>query len=232
MKTKIILLLTTVSTLSLSAQENNRLDDIGKQYLPSIALIKADVENGKVTEINQETIDYYAKTIRLQTEMNLQLANRVFEIKKGGPVKFGEYLANATDISEEAKDLVSKICDPRSPVDETNYQDYYKGLVGDIEKTAISSGEKDMLLALNSIAYHVNMDRGAFKAGGVDNNHLWSNKDLCFVEGEGGAGYMDATTCVILSAGIGFIAGFQTCGLWCGIGGAVLFGVVAAVSLC
>ncbi len=226
------MLLTIGSTLSLSAQDNNRLDEIGKNYLPSLSMIKADVDNGKVTEINQETIDYYAQVIPLKGEMNMELANEMFDIKKGGPVKFEEFLANAKNISTEAKGFISKICNPKIAINEINYGKYYTNLVSDIEKTAISSQEKDMLLALNSLAFNVRGDGTELADGGTRINNIRNEEGLCYVESEGGSVYLTATECVILVAGVGFITGFQNCGFWCGVGGAVIFGVIAAISVC
>ncbi len=220
------MLLTMVSTLSLSAQENNRLNHIGEEFLPSMALIKTDIENGKITEINQETIDNYSKAISLKTEMNVELASHIYELKKGGPIKFEAFITEAEGISPESKDFILKIALPKTGMTKKNYQVHYTNLVNEIEKSEVSSAEKDMLLAYNSIAFNLKMNSVA------EVNNFSGDSNGCYVQGLDGEYNHEPAGCVALATGIGFVAGFQLCGLWCGVGGALVFGVIAAVNIC
>lgn len=231
MKTKMTMLLAMICTLSLSAQDNNRLNDIGKQFLPGLDIIKTDVEKGKVTEINQETVAHYKSVIPMQAEMNLDLASRLVKVRKAGNIKFDEFLANSKGVSLQAKRLLTKIAAPSAAIDQGNLLDYYREMVKEVEGSSVAASEKDMLLALNSIAFNVTKDGVNFN-GAKDIRKMNGATDDCFVTSPDGSGYLSPTACVILAASVGFVAGFQQCGLWCGVGAAVFMGVITAITVC
>ena len=87
----------------------------------------------------------------------------------------------------------------------------------EIKSAMITDQEKEMLLTLVAISYH--------SSASLSGRH-----NGCYVETNTYSGPVHPETCIAAAATAGFFIALPICGILCGLGGAIIGGVAAALS--
>ena len=220
MKRLNLALLAVHTMLALHAQKNNPYDVFGANYFSSIDIIASDISKSGFRGVDQSSLDFYNSLSLVKAKINPEVANAVYQaqIKKG--LKIGDVI-DQSKFSANTKNFLLKIhrnLDTYSPDEK---REYFEQLTGAVLKSDIITSEKDLTLKLISVANVAHQ-----------NNRVYRQPRGCYIEGPDDSGQASATTCVILAATAGAIMGTEICGVWCGVGGAIVFGVLTAIAVC
>ena len=168
---------------------------------------------------DQKSLDYYASLSSLQLKMNPDLAAKLYEVRNAKVLDVNQIIKNST-VSQMCQDFTLKILENVSNLNKEDKLKYFEKLSKDVKNSKLKEEEKSLNLMLISIAntsYESNRN----------------NRDKgCTVEGQYGPQHLDATECVLMGAAIGAYLGWEICGPWCAVGGAVLIGVITAIAVC
>ncbi len=223
---KCLLSIFFVFTVScLFAQANNPKNQDGINYVKSLKSTIEMYKQGTINDINEKTLALVQKNIPLKTEINVNLATGIIQTYKEKNINLNTLIKNSKQ-SENAKELAVKISTIPSG-SEFDITNYYSTITDNIALAKISEEEKSMLYSLNAVVYNVLLSD--IKTGFLSRDSGGGGCDIVGPEGSGSAG---ATACVALGAMAGFYMGFQACGFWCGLGGAVIVGVAVAIAVC
>ncbi|HRB30255.1 MAG TPA: hypothetical protein PK872_01980 [Ferruginibacter sp.] len=217
-----IFLLSGIQIISFS-QANNPYSGFGKNYEKGVSAIIADIKTNGFKGADQQSLNYYLSILPFQASMNTEAANSIYEIQKGKKLDFAATINNNPKISAESKKFTLKLVEYPASSGISDIERYFIGLTNEIINSEIVENEKTVLLHLSDIAYNSATQQAANPNGKEGN---------CEIFGPNGSGPISSAICIIGSAAIGFWAGFELCGTWCGIGGAVVFGVLAAITVC
>ena len=218
MKNIILYLLAIVIWSDSFAQSNNPYNDMGKKYFESVNKIVGDIKENGFKGNDQKSLDYYASLSSIQLKMNPALAAKLYEINSK-PLNPAEIIKNST-ISQQSKDFSLKTISvpEKLNIDETTK--YFENLSREVKNSKISEQEKSLNLMLISVANYSSQNR--------DNN----DSKGCSIETERGTKYLEPWECVAVGATIGAFIGYNICGPWCAVGGAVVLGVIIAIAVC
>ncbi len=197
------------------AQQNNPYNKRGVDYFTSLGIIKADFNAGMVKEINQESINKYAKLLPLQHKASVELSAQIIKTIKAPGFSFEQFVQSA-NLSDFTKKTLPQLLN----VKQLSADAWASEMTAKAEavKTAkISAFEKEFLLTMVAVSYQ-----------GAQTGNTYGRP--CYIVGNGYQGQVSEITCITAMAAIGFFVGFQICGLWCGLGGMLIGGISAALS--
>lgn len=203
MKTLLLLMGSVLVSIAGIAQPNNPYNKRGIEFQTSIKIIQTDYYAGKVKEINNETIAKYEKSLPIQVQMNLSLANQVISTYKDPKFNFRN-LVERSKLSAFGKDLMNFVINPQQ-LDERTFKASLSKKVDELKSLKMESEEKELLFTVSAIAYNMSARDTAPRE--------------CSVEGIYGN---TPVPCWVAGAVSGAIVGYDTCGVWCAIGGAVV----------
>ncbi len=215
MKTIFLSMASAFLLLSGFAQDNNPYNRRGVDYYTSLNIISANFNAGKVKDINQETINKYSKLIPLQNQVSVELAGSVIKTIKAPGYSLANFIKGSA-LSSYAKTSIFEMINTKSvPAEEWKKFLFEKANV--LRTAKISEAEREMLLSMLAIAYNTPAS-------------LAGRNSPCYVETNDYSGPASPETCIAVAMITGFVMGFNTCGIWCGIGGAIIGGIGAALS--
>jgi len=217
----------SISLIS-TAQSNNPYSDFGSDYIESVNKIVGDIQENGFLGNDEAGLQHYQSLCMVDVQINPSIADEVYNLSNTAGLNFVDYINSVSNVSQEAKDFTIQIVQNLDGLSLTEKVAYYADLVDQINGSSLVDEEKEMNLKLISIAVYAYQNN----LPGGEQNASRNNNNACTIEGPEGSGSANATTCVILAAGLGFYAGFQVCGGWCGVGGAIVFGVLTAIAVC
>lgn len=205
---------------SLLAQKDNPYHQRGVDFITSYKTIIKDHQAGMIGSVDQGTIDEYTKKIPLKTTATVEMVSDLVKLSGTKPIQLDEMLQQMK-VSSYTREMLSSII--KNP-DLQSSEEWKRDLIAknsEISRAGIKDFEKELLLTVSAITYQALSD----EESGV------ASREVCEVEVNGIPGTMSANQCLAVAAGVGFVVGFNTCGFWCGLGGAVIFTAIVAVSL-
>lgn len=214
MKKFLLTMFVFLFTFLLKAQENNPYNQFGPDYVKSVKLITEDFKAGKVKEFTKETLEEYSKKIPLKNEVNMDIVSAVFKTIKSRDFDFVKFI-DQSSLSEISKNTFITLATNPEKLDLEKLRGYMQIKVDEIQKSDISNSEKEMVLSLVAIAYSTSFEP------------LERANSNCEASGPQGTGPIP---CIVAGVIGGGIIGWEICGLWCGIGGAIIGGIAGALS--
>jgi hypothetical protein len=166
-----------------NGQKNNPYNNVGDDFITTYKLISQDYKAGKIKDINQETLDYYSKKLSLNYTIKLDEFGKIVYSLKSTTVE--EAISNS-NLTSYSKDILLKSLKSTD----------LAGLVDNVNKSNISSSEKQMVLSTLAVFNAVNTNNAIFQPQA---NRCW----ICWV-------------------GIGITTGNAICGPVCGLLGGVM----------
>lgn len=219
MKKIIILQCFLLAAVLIKAQKNNPYNQRGQEYAQSIALITSDFQNGKVKELTQETMNNYAKLIPLKTNPSLEVSTRIVQTLKSPGFNIEQFI-DQSSLSPAPKQLMKEVMAKMQTAGAKEFHDFMNAKVNEIQAARISEQEKEF--SLSYLAMVSNLPQPTFN--GV------RRSSGCYIYGPDGGGYYEGNMCIVMGIGLGFILGFEICGFYCGLGGAVIGGILGSLS--
>lgn len=201
------------STMSI-AQKNNPYNQRGVDFVTSVNLVSNDFNAGLVKDFTQESLNKYSKMIPLQNQVSLDLTSRIVKAVKAPGFNFYDFINNST-LSSYAKNMYPQLINPKGK----SADEFRKTLsekVGEINLAKIDRNEKELLLSVAAISFN-------------SSNNPVAGRSSCELQSPEGTVTLTHTQCIVAFAAAGAYIGFQICGVWCGLGGAVVGGLVAAI---
>lgn len=210
MKKLIFVCATILTAVFATAQSNNPYNQLGLDILTATNAIMKDFSEGKIKDLNQATIDrYYQTLLPGQQAVKLEDVTRITNALKGLDSKSA---IENSGLSKEAKAFLYKSFDSSTTA-----------VVDQVNKSALSTDEKKVLLSYLAINYHIAKSLEAKQpkstGKGPDGNY-----DFTYDENPVLANFGPETT---LWGVLGFIVGYTLCGPWCGVGGAIVGMIMA-----
>ncbi len=196
------------------AQKNNPYNQRGLDFVTSVNLVSNDFNAGLVKDFTQESLNKYSKMVPLQNQVSLELTSRVVKTVKAPGFNFYDFINNST-LSSYAKTMYPKLINlnRKSAVE---FQKLLSDLVNEINLAKIDRNEKELLLSVAAISNN-------------NSNGAVTGKGTCELSGPNGSTTLSNGECITMLAAVGAYIGFQICGIWCGLGGAIVGGLIAAV---
>lgn len=211
MKTIFILSALVVLSIHSFGQANNPYNQRGIDYVTSLKMISSDYQSGRVTSLNQESIDYYSRTIPLQVTVSTDLVASIVKTIKAPGFNLVDFIGNCKASAFVKKSLIDLYNNSQN-LKTRDFHAYLSSAAEAIKASRVSEEEKEIVLT--NLAFADNASRSP-----------------CTIQGGGGGSIpMGTGTCAILGAIGGFVTGLEICGIWCGVGGAIIGAVV--FSLC
>lgn len=214
---KITLTAMSMCYLFANAQPNNPYDRTGMEFIESVKIIMSDIDHGKVKDVTQETIDYYQKQIPLTTNVDAGVAAEV--IKTGQTKQFDPRVSirNST-FSTGAKEILTTLSETLLITNDGDFTKQLIGLTNQVLKSTINSQEKEDILKLIAIEYHMGQQQYEERRGNCD------------LQTTDGPIKMTRKQCRKFLAFVGFMNGKDKCGIICGLGGALVSVLVGTTS--
>ncbi len=197
------------------AQPNNPYDQKGIDYATSVSIVSADFDAGKVKEFNTETLNKYSKMVPLQNQVSMDMVAGITKTLKAPNFSFTGFV-NGSSLSAFAKQIVPQLLNVKK-VSQDEFRKYLAAKVDEIKTAKIDNPERELLLSLTAISYHVH-------AAG------YGRSRGCQIQTPTYSGPAEPETCMVMGATVGGMIGFSLCGFFCGLGGAIIGGVVGALS--
>lgn len=219
MKTILIYLLTFAFYAGSFAQSNNPYNDIGTKYFESVDKIVNDIKANGFKGNDQKSLDYYAGLSSLQLKMNPDLATKIYEIRNSKNLNIQDFIKNST-LSEQSKDFTLRIVANLSKLTKDAKLKYFENLSREVKNSKLQENEKSLNLMLISIGNSTYQNRSTGKEKGCD------------IETANGVEHAEPEQCVLMGVALGAYIGFEICGPLCSVGGAIIVGVIVAISVC
>ena len=141
---------TILVCFSSNAQRNNPHNKVGLDYINSYKVIKKDYDAGKITILDQKTIDYYNNASQINNRMSVQQAGEIIQaVRTTTPL---QALQNA-QYSQLSQQSITKAL---------NGSDISK-IVDAVKISNIPQIEKQNTLSFLSIIYNTNLNPKIFK---------------------------------------------------------------------
>ena len=213
MKTLFYLFVLSFTSITGFAQSNNPYNQRGLDYVSSLDIIANDFNNGKVKEFNEETIAYYSASLPLRGQASTEMAASIFKTLKTPDFSISKFI-DESKFSETGKSVCRDIFFGEKGMSEEAYKERLVSKVDDLNKAELDEAEKETLLSVIAIVYHTQPATQA------------TQRLSCH------AALGDLTTpmsCIAVGAAMGGFLGYTICGPACGIGGAIIGGVVGAI---
>lgn len=144
-----------------NAQKNNPYNKAGEDFVTAYKIISTDYKDGKIKDLNQETLDYYSKKLSLNYNIKLDEFARIANSIKGTDV---ETAIAKSDLTSYSKGILQKSLKSND----------IAGLVDDVSKSTISNSEKQLVLSTLSVFNAINTNETVFQSQA---NRCW----ICWV---------------------------------------------------
>ena len=153
--------------------------------------------------------------IPLQNQGSLDLTSRIVKTVKAPGFNFYDFI-NSSTLSSFAKNMYPQLINLKGKsADE--FRKLLSEKVGEINLAKIDRNEKELLLSVAALSYNSSYNAVA-------------GRGTCDLQGSDGTVVtLTNGQCITVFAAVGAYIGFQICGIWCGLGGAVVGGLIAAV---
>ena len=216
MKTVIFGFIATIWSVSIFyGQSNNPYNNLGADVAQAFRVISADLEQGKINDIDQATLDYYFKNyFPGYSAIKLEEFTKILDILKDSDNKS---IISNSGFSETAQGFLNKSL--------TSYS--ITALVDDVKKSEISENEMQAVLSVLAINYNLikpisekTTTRSTSKGPNAD-FELSAGKNLVSDTMPSLLPDSRKGTTAIWGA-IGFITGFSICGLPCAFIGSAI----------
>lgn len=215
MKTNILTIACTIISFMGFSQDNNPYSKRGADYITSLNIISTDFNAGKVKEINPESLNKYSRLIPLQNQISVDMAAVIVKtIKAPGYSLAG--LVKKSSFSVYVKETALQLLNVNK-ISPDQFLEFLSKKTDEIKSAMINEQEKEMLLTLVAISYH-------------SSTSLAGRRNGCYVETNTYSGPVPHETCISAAATAGFFIALPICGILCGLGGAIIGGVAAALS--
>ncbi len=146
--------------LCANAQRNNPHNKVGLDYIAAYKVIKKDYDAGKISILDQKTIDYYSNTKSIKNKMSVQEAGAIINaVKTTTPLQ----ALQGAQYSQLSQQSITRAI---------NGSDISK-IVDAVKIANISLIEKQNTLSFLSIIYNTNMNKKVFK-GTPKNSFTWT----------------------------------------------------------
>jgi hypothetical protein len=200
------------AAINVKAQENNPFDQTGKDFVESLKIIKQDFKDGIIKDFSKEAVSKYSKSLPLKTNIDLDMAATVFAKIKTPDFSI-EKAVNESNLSKSSKKILLTLASNPDKFNLSEMKDYLVKETENVKNMDLKGDEKEFVLSTIAITYR----------------ELDNTNEQCYCDGHGpnGSGHLDCTTCGVIMGGI---IGWSICGPLCGLGGAVVGGVVGALS--
>lgn len=202
------------------AQPNNPQNNQGRLYFESVNKIVGDIKTKGFRGADQKSLDYYKGLCNLQVEMTEALAANLYKLQSSGRVD-AVSIINQSKLSTESKTFAMSTIKDLSQFSAIEKAKYFEALSSKILDSKIDDREKQLNLFLTSVAHYA-----------YQNNLREPGDKGCTIIGENGSSHGEPANCVALAAVVGAFIGFPFCGPLCSLGGAIVFGVLAAIAVC
>jgi hypothetical protein len=212
MKKIFFLIAISFTVINIYAQENNPFDKVGKDFVESLKIIKQDFKEGKINDFSKEAVSEYSKNLPLKTNIDLDMAATVFAKIKTNDFSVEKALSEC-NLSAYSKKLLLTMASNPDKLTLDEMKDYLVKEVDNIKNMDLKETEKEFVFTTIAVTYRE-----------IDNTN-----ESCYCDGHGpnGSGQIDCTSCGVIMGGI---IGWSICGPLCGLGGAVVGGIVGALS--
>lgn len=135
------------------AQKNNPYNQRGLDMLTSVEIIMNDFKEGKIKDINQETLDYYSKSTPLNVNLNLETFSNV--VKNVTQNKLDDVL-KASNLSTFTKEILKNAISPNADIIK---------LVENVKNTKMALDEKEFILSSLAFIYNSNLNSQMSRQG-------------------------------------------------------------------
>jgi hypothetical protein len=216
-----LLLVGTFITILGKGQEVNPYNEQGLQLLKSIRMVSEDVSLGSIQEYSQETINNYAAKLPVKTEMTVDLLSSILKTIKSPGFTILKFLENSSMpvlMKRIFKEVLYYSGDPArlDAVKRLNE------LTVEVMRSELDEVQKEMSLTIIAMVFNDNGFSHALRGS--------PKEPSCYVFGPDGSGVAHGATCIFLGAITGAWIGFEMCGVFCMVGGAIVGGIVGALS--
>jgi hypothetical protein len=206
----------------LPAQTNNSFDKTGIDYVHSIEMIRTDFNAGRATDFSEAMLSYYSAKIPLKNQVSVDMTATILNTMKSVAFNYATVIDNSS-LSSFSRSLIKDIIRNDDRFDNNGYRDDLGKKTDQVLSSAIPAGEKEFVLSLVAVAYHI---ADPLTGGDAPN----ARERGCWINGPYGSGPGTQAQCIAAGALIGGVIGYSICGVLCGLGGAVIGGVAGALS--
>lgn len=206
------------------AQPNNPYNQKGIDYVASVNMIQNDYNAGRARDFNEETLEYYSKSIPLKNQASVEVASAIIKTRSNGTLDFNKFIGG-TSLSEISKQTLRDIILNPTALTDAAYKASLTSKADAIAGSNISGSEKELVLSLIAISYNIpgNIPESfAALANGRGRG--------CWISGPYGEGPGTQAQCIAAGAVVGGVIGWSICGVLCSLGGAIIGGVAGALS--
>jgi hypothetical protein len=215
MKKLFVTMVLFLFTFLLKAQENNPYNQVGVDYIASIKLIKEDYNQGKLKDFTKEALEEYSSKLPSKVTVDMDMAANVLSAVKEKKFDFVKSV-NESKLSDLSKVVFIKVVTGGYEFNAEETQGFLVKKVEEIKKSNIDNSEKEFTLAFIAISYNLFSET--------------SRERECVYTDDQGHEHSGTGACIIVGAGFGYWVGNEICGLWCGVGGAIIGGIAGALS--
>ncbi len=202
------------------AQENNPYSKRGEDFIAAINLIAGEVTKGLVNEFSEEAINNYSGRLPIRNQVSVDMAALILQTIKGSGFDIIKFIGNSS-LPDISKKILGKMIYSAGSSGREEFKKALAEWTEEIKATTLSAEHKEFILTMIAIAHNGERFSQALTNG---------REGRCYVNGPDGGGYVDGTTCVLLGAITGAWIGFEACGIWCMIGGAIVGGLIGGLS--
>ena len=195
-----------VSSLSLMlySQENNSFNYRGLDFSNAINLVAEDIHSGVLADYSEETIRSYSSKLPIKNEVTEEMIAKIFKTIKSSDFDVSRFLEGSTIPIDEFKKRLMKLTE-------------------EVQSSKMTGSHKEFILSVIAIANHGDQFSATLRGGPKERD--------CYITGPDGDGILaSGTTCVLLGAITGAWIGFEICGIWCMVGGAIVGGIIGGLS--
>lgn len=219
-----------VLSITIYAQDNNPYDSKGIKVKESVVYILNEIKSGKIKNYDQETLNEYSKVLAMETRISVEMVAEIYKAFNDRDFNLAAKL-NTSDFSSEFNRLNIEIYDGAKSMNKKTFQGFLKSKVLEIQNSGLSDLEKENLLTMCSMIYHLSSLDGTTIDGSSialdSESQNYARNGICTVSADG---QTNQIPCGVAGAIIGATIGHTICGLWCGIGGGVI-GFIVGVAL-
>ncbi len=198
------------------AQPNNPYNQVGKDFIKSAQIVAGEIKNGTIKTADDETIGKVQSYIPSKTQMNPSLAGQIVKMVSHNPIPLSDALKSSS-LKPEVQREISLMLEHAFTADNSKHKEWLKEKTESVLASSFDQRDKELLLNLIAIQYN----QGNFE----DLGRISCNTNVNGRVVETGEG-MDCAGAAML---VGFTVGYTFCGIYCGIGGALIGFVAVAL---
>ena len=178
-------------------------------------MINNDYKNGLVKDFTDEAIAKYSVLLPLKFKATVALAADVMKKIKASDFSFQKYL-DAAKMSAAAKQTLSDLMLHVQKDVSVDLQKYLINKVTIVRSLKLPDAENEFLLSMFAVLYNRPLVAADIPPSG--------NGSPCYING------IQQENCVSVGIVLGGSIGFMLCGPLCGLGGAIVGGLVGSLS--